>query len=198
MEKEEDSRRLRGERLSNAAMIVFAGLGLAAAVGSVLWAVSSSSPTTVGSATVLLSDVLRQVGSIANSMEERTSALEERVDVLSQIPDEAKVASKLSEIERRSQELDIRMESLEVAILQDPSKALAIPLLRKEIDHLQETQEADVQAMREEIARIYDLSKWFVGLMFTMALSVAGLAINSFIGGRRIRESDSEGKALQS
>lgn len=35
--------------------------------------------------------------------------------------------------------------------------------------------------MKEGVARVYDLTKWFVGLMFTMALGLIGLAVTNFL-----------------
>jgi hypothetical protein len=39
----------------------------------------------------------------------------------------------------------------------------------------------DIESYNKQIDRIYDLNKWFIGLMFTMAIGLIGLAISNFM-----------------
>jgi hypothetical protein len=75
--------------------------------------------------------------------------------------------------------VDDRLGKLEKAILDDPEKALSIPILRNDIAATKTAYGSEMNALRGEIARIYDLNKWFVGLMFSMALGIIGLAITN-------------------
>jgi len=73
-----------------------------------------------------------------------------------------------------------RLASLEGAILTNPEKALAIPLIRKDIDSLKEVQQTNVVASKQDIDRIYDQSRWFIGLMITSSIGIIALAISNY------------------
>lgn len=65
--------------------------------------------------------------------------------------------------------------------MNDPAKSLEMPLLRNELEHVKKGCQSDLVNLKEEVGRIYDLTKWFVGLMFTMALGIIGLAVTNFV-----------------
>ncbi|MFA5835296.1 MAG: hypothetical protein WDA22_17585 [Bacteroidota bacterium] len=76
-------------------------------------------------------------------------------------------------------ELNSRLSSLEKVILVDPTKAIDMILFQKELQALKATNQTDILLVRQEIDRIYDLNKWLVGLMFTMAIGILSLAIGN-------------------
>lgn len=90
----------------------------------------------------------------------------------------AKLSSQLEAV-RKSQ------DALNEAILENPSKALSVPMIRRDLDTLDKNYREGIQRVREEVERMYDLNKWFIGLMFTMALGVLGLAIGNFIQAKK-------------
>lgn len=73
------------------------------------------------------------------------------------------------------------MKMLDDAIGESPDKSLAVPLLRKDLDNLKDSYHRDLDSTQAEINRVYDQNKWFLGLMFTMALGLIGLAISNFL-----------------
>ncbi len=81
-----------------------------------------------------------------------------------------------------------RLSKIETVILNDPAKSLEMPLLGNELEHTKKGYQSDLVALKEEVGRIYDLTKWFIGLMFTMALGVIGLAVTNFFQDRVIEE----------
>lgn len=74
----------------------------------------------------------------------------------------------------------IKLDALETAITADPTKALAIPMLRKDLTNAEKSIKSELMQTKAEIDRMYDQNKWFIGLMFTIALSVLGMAASSF------------------
>jgi hypothetical protein len=44
---------------------------------------------------------------------------------------------------------------------------------------LQDHTHGDIEAVRGEVSRLFGLTQWFIGLMFTIALGVLGLALNN-------------------
>ncbi|MEM8822445.1 MAG: hypothetical protein AAGF30_02445 [Pseudomonadota bacterium] len=110
-------------------------------------------------------------------------------DVLdeTQLPEGTEVAVRFQQIEgtlnQISQKLRI-IETIEVAVTDNPERAMSIPILRRDIDVLRTDVTEDLGIVRAEIDRIYDLGKWFIGLIATMAIGVLGLAVGNLIKGK--------------
>ena len=77
--------------------------------------------------------------------------------------------------------LNLRIQTLEDGLLENPEKALAIPLIRKDIQKIEVLYKENIAAMNRDIDRVYDQNKWFIGLMFTMAIGLIGLAISNLV-----------------
>jgi adenylate kinase len=60
-------------------------------------------------------------------------------------------------------------------VLDNLAKALSIVLLNKDIESIQQRQDSDMQALRDEVSRVHGLNQWFLGIMIPMAISVVGL-----------------------
>ena len=73
--------------------------------------------------------------------------------------------------------LNNRMNSLSTAILASPERALAIPLLRKDIDGISKRMEELRVQGKSDMDRLYDQQKWMLGGIGTVLLAVAGGAI---------------------
>lgn len=114
------------------------------------------------------------------TLQDEVAALRQELDVLTQMtasipnPDVVTLRTDLDS-------LDERFSAIEGAILDNPARVLQFTLLSRDMDDLKETYESDLESTRQEIGRMYDLNKWFVGLMFTMAIGLLGLAVGNFI-----------------
>lgn len=87
---------------------------------------------------------------------------------------------------------------LNAAIQQTPDKALAVPLLRKDFENMRDMYRHDLDNTQNEINRVYDQNKWFIGLMFTMAIGIIGLAVSNFLQARKpLRQTDSVSAGLE-
>jgi hypothetical protein len=84
-------------------------------------------------------------------------------------------------LSQRVDSLGGRLKALEDALIESPSKSLAIPLLKINLDNLKENELKDTQTIRNEINTIYDQNKWFIGLMFTLAIGMLSLAVSNFL-----------------
>jgi len=122
------------------------------------------------------------------AVEAQTAAVEKDIEALraemrklTAVPTDSKLASQLERTEGGIKDVAGRLGKLEAVILNDPGKSLEMPLLRNELDHIKKGYQSDLLTLKEEIGRIYDLTKWFIGLMFTMALGVIGLAVTNFV-----------------
>lgn len=75
--------------------------------------------------------------------------------------------------------LQTRLSALETTLMATPEKAIAVPMLKQQIDTVQDRSHADIEGIRGELARLFTLTQWFIGLMFTIALGVFGLALSN-------------------
>ena len=64
-------------------------------------------------------------------------------------------------------------------ILAEPQKAIELPLLKRDFQSLQQQLDRDLNSLRAENARVYDLMKWLVGLMALVSLSLIGAAVGN-------------------
>jgi hypothetical protein len=69
-----------------------------------------------------------------------------------------------------------QVNALNNAIESSPEKALTIPLLRKDVEDLKTATQRDLDSIRAEMGRNYDLNKWLIGLILA---AVLGTVINS-------------------
>lgn len=94
--------------------------------------------------------------------------------------------------------LSERLKIIEVYVLENPEKALSIPLIENNIEQLKRDQAALQLRMKEDLDRVYSQNQWFIGLMFTLALAVIGLAIGNFLPSKKRstkQEEQNENKA---
>jgi hypothetical protein len=83
-----------------------------------------------------------------------------------------------SEMER----LDGRLARLEGAIMRRPDSALAIPMIRRDLDHLKDSNAQAIGAIKSSVDQVYDLTKWLIG---ALALGVLSLAATNLLTRRR-------------
>jgi hypothetical protein len=104
--------------------------------------------------------------------------VEQRIQSLSAIPKEDALNSEIQNIKASTIELTAKQARIESAILESPSKALEMPLLRRDLDSLRQLQQSSLVAMKESVDRVYDLNKWLLG---AMAVSVISLALSNLL-----------------
>lgn len=107
-------------------------------------------------------------------------ATKSELDSITLPPTDLKWTFEAKRINEKLSSLESKMVNLENAISIDPIKAVSIPLIRKDLDNLIKTSENEISKTREDISQVYDLGKWAIGLIATIALGVLGMAINSF------------------
>lgn len=167
---------------------VVAGLTSTVTIGiiaSMLFSWSTDSPKALNQSELTESIVLLEKGlevqktkviQISKSLDQ----MNQKLDLISEVPESHGWKIQASDLTNQTQEIKASLQALENALTVNPEKALAVPILRKDLDNLEKSLRSELQQTRNEINRMYDLNKWFIGLMFTMAVSVLGIAISSF------------------
>jgi len=75
--------------------------------------------------------------------------------------------------------LKTEVDNLNKVILDNPEKAISIPILKVQLENEKEQNEGEIKSIKEEIARVYDMNKWIIGLVFTMLVSIVVLNISN-------------------
>ena len=139
---------------------------------------STPTPTPTSTLTPTPTPISQDLSAQVAALRSEVAALREEVDSLTQA-----VASNPDSNELRTdlQSVDERLSVIEQVVLDNPARALQLTLLSQEMDNLKARYQSDLESTRQEIARIYDLNKWFIGLMFTMAIGLLSLAVSNFV-----------------
>lgn len=122
----------------------------------------------------LIQDINKRIADLKGAQEELKRLISEITDS----PEDSKNRALTS----RVLELDKRITSLEAAIQANPEKALAVPILRKDIDHISESTKSQVSDLKARIEQTYEIYKWLIGLLITVVIGVLGLILNTWLG----------------
>jgi len=185
-QKKADKRPSINEKVAAIAALIAGFVTVAALVGSLLGFLKQppGRAPSISDTVIAQAEEIRELKDNLQSVNQKLERIELSITSLSKIPDESKLAIELNRVSGSVTEMQNKVANIEQVVIDNPSKALGIPLLRKDLDNLKESYKSDVLSVRQEIERVYDLNKWFVGLMFTMALSVLGLAISNLYKGK--------------
>ena len=129
------------------------------------------------------SEQIEELRSLIHSLQLEVLVIEKvqsSIDTLNKLPANIPITKELTKLSQSFTVLETRFSRIEKVILDDPSKALETIILRKDLQNLRESNQTDLTSVRSEIDRVYDLNKWLVGLMFTMAIGILSLAISNF------------------
>jgi septal ring factor EnvC (AmiA/AmiB activator) len=121
-------------------------------------------------------DQLNTMQTSFSAIEVEIKSIREKINEITSLPKEGKINLKISEIDKALTSFKKRQDDIESVILANPKKALTLPLLEREIEIIKNNYDNDRSAIKTEIDRIYSLFQWFIGLMFTIAIGVLGLA----------------------
>jgi hypothetical protein len=89
----------------------------------------------------------------------------------------------LNSVRKNQESLDKRLSSIEQVIFDNPEKSLELTFMRREIDNMKITYQSETERTLREIERVYSQNNWFIGLMFTIAIGMIGLAVGNFFKG---------------
>lgn len=110
-------------------------------------------------------------------LESDIATIKAQLEGIQELPSDLPVSSKVKEIEAKIDTVNGKLDSLNKAILESPEKALALPLLRRDMDSLQKQYVSAVSNLEQEVSRAYDIFKWVTGTIF---LGVISLAVGVF------------------
>ena len=97
----------------------------------------------------------------------------------------------------RIETLQTRIVGVQEAISADPLKAVSLPLIRKDVESLQERHRADVALLREDAGRVYTFAQWAIGIMITGLIGMVGLGLNLFRQSKPEPKQDDPAKEIE-
>jgi hypothetical protein len=128
------------------------------------------------SAAANLNDVRRRLG----RLELQNRELKAQVETMSRtkVPGQSKLTAELKSAQNTVARMDGQLSELKDAVIDDPTRALRLPLLARDLQATREASQASLSALRQDIDRQYDLMKFVVG---TLALSIIGTLVTVWV-----------------
>jgi hypothetical protein len=123
----------------------------------------------------------RAISSIRSAVEDVKSQIRMNQQLLDKVNNAKPATVQIARLNVQLDSIQAQVRILDDALGQSPDKSLAIPLLRKDLDNLRDSSRRDLDATHAEINRVYDQNKWFIGLMFTLALGLLSLGVSNFL-----------------
>jgi len=128
---------------------------------------------------------LDSLSKVVESSRADNRSLEMMLDSLAAVSPNAIVRAELVATSVKLEDIDHRLSALEGALEHDPAKALAVPLLRKDVEALSVEEHNDIATVTASVDRIYDLSKWLLGSLTLGLFSLAFANIFRWLLDRR-------------
>jgi hypothetical protein len=170
------------QKLASIGSTAFALLGSVAAILGALYFDKSGStivpPWSDAQVTKTVEELKVEVGDLQKQLKVTEESL---TSATSQKPTNIEI----SLLNSRVSNIENQIKALADALGQTPDKALSVPLLRKDLENLKESNHRDLEVVESEVNRVYDQNKWFIGLMATIALSLLGVAVSNLIQARK-------------
>jgi hypothetical protein len=112
-----------------------------------------------------------QVEDNINSIKDEQKRLNERIDALSKVTNQTALSAEVTDIKSSVDDLNTRFSKVEGILIQNPQEAVAIPLLRKDLDNLSSKTDLQIALLQQDADRSYNLV-----LVTIVALAIAVLA----------------------
>jgi hypothetical protein len=151
--------------------------GLAGALGNVVG--DRVLPDLTGSAD--LADTRSRLDGVIvqhlRQLQGEVTALQKAQAAIAQLPTKDRATVQIAALAGRLEAIERRQSQVEQVILNNPEKALSMPLMRRDIENLRDNNTQSLSAIKQSVDQIYDLTKWLLG---ALAVGVFSLAIANF------------------
>lgn len=118
--------------------------------------------------------IVRRLG----QMQVDVASLRKAQAAIAQLPPDSKTGVQLNALNSRLDTLDQRLDRLEQAIQSTPERALTMPLMRRDIDNMRESNAQNVASIKASVDQVYDLTKWLLG---ALAVGVFSLVMSNYL-----------------
>lgn len=116
-------------------------------------------------------------GSRITEITQQLRVIQKAQESIGRLPSNEQSAVQQRALVGRIDGLEKRLSALEAALMTSPEKALSVPIMRRDLDNMRETNAQSLTSIKASVDQIYDLSKWLLG---ALAVGVLSLAIANF------------------
>lgn len=85
----------------------------------------------------------------------------------------------LTQLKYRIDVLTVQLGNLSSTVLEDPQKALTIPLMNQKVDYITQESLRYQANLQVEVTRIYDNNRWLYGIVITMMVSIVVMNVGN-------------------
>jgi hypothetical protein len=125
----------------------------------------------------LSAEIVKTIGGMRHDI---ASLKQEQIAL--QTPPEGTVESaQFRSLDERLTQLDQREAKLEQVIMDNPAKALEVPLLQRDVENDRKSAEERFTSIKADNDRVYDQMKWVFGFFFTGLIALIVSNLGSFI-----------------
>lgn len=126
--------------------------------------------------TVSSASEIANIAKSLNDLRQQNDVLAKQIN--STAPLKPVTSTEYKDLIKRQNTLSARLSLIEKVILESPSKALEIPMLRRDIDSNRLGNTEAVASIQHSVDRVYDQNKY---VMITIAVSIILLAVSTFV-----------------
>ena len=117
------------------------------------------------------------IGTIHKEVNIQLDEMKKLITTVAQLPSDDKLYIQLEQLNSSVSELKSREDKLEAVILANPTKALEMPLLQRDLENIKLSEQSNSSVLKDSVDRIYDLNKWLLG---AISISLITLAVANF------------------
>lgn len=119
------------------------------------------------------------------NLQTRIVDIQKQLRILTEADMSTNFGTQIATVRSEMEAANTRIRNLEEGLLENPVKALSVPLLRNDLENLKRTYRENLESMAKSIDQVYEQNKWFIGLMFTIAIGLISLALSNIIQSRK-------------
>lgn len=124
----------------------------------------------------LLTDSSKTTDQKVEQLAEQWTQMSQKLETLQHLPPESALSQALASLQAQQVTQDKRMKILEMAISENPERALSVPLMRKDLEVLQTRITSIQEATHNDVERLYTVTLWVLTTVVSIALAFLGLA----------------------
>jgi uncharacterized protein YoxC len=139
---------------------------------------TSPLPQSSSSQTQALNDINSQLTDINGRLENVETVLSD----IEKKPDQSSLGLEVSQIKVSVTDIQDKVNSLENIILDDPNKAVAIPLLQKDMENMKSLSDSQIQSLQQSVNQLYAL---LIGVVVVIGVGFLGIAASNLWGAKK-------------
>jgi hypothetical protein len=109
-----------------------------------------------------VNDAIADLNAKITSHQQQLSDLTNHINSISNVPTDSALNLQLQQLSTSVADISSRLSKLESVILENPVKALEIPLMKRDIENIKDSEKEGFKRLKENIDRTYDISKWLL------------------------------------